>query len=301
MILKNMDEHSAELATIERLLLAEPADTVSRALKQDRATILNSLKHQRDSAYHLDFYFKESRDWVVLHDLRLEMGENVAQIDHLLINRQLDIYVVESRFYNSDIKIDDKGDFHCLYNKKPVIMSSPVARNLRHIDFLHQYLGQNGLLPTRLGLTIKPRYHNIVLVSPTSRVTRPNDAGDSFPEVVAADRFLNAFKRAQHEYPLTDFVNLARQLTPEALHGMAARLAQRHFPRSIDFAERYGLKHGEYSEEVEDCGESCRCSMCQKRITSRVARYCYTNREMFAGKVYCFSCQRSITLQAGNA
>lgn len=300
MILKNMDEHAAELATIERLLLSEPADPVSRALKKDRAAILNSLKHQRDSAYHLDFYFKDSPDWVVLHDLRLEMGEDVARIDHLLIGRQLDIYVVESRYYNADVKIDEKGDFHCLFNKKPVIMASPVARNLRNIEFLRQFLNHNGLLPTRLGLTIKPRYHNVVLVSPTSRVSRPNGVSDAFPEVIAADRFLAAFKKAQHEFPLTDFVNLARQLTPEALGDLASRLAQRHFPRSIDFAERYGLKH-EGGDEVEDCGENCHCAMCQKRITTRVARYCYTNREVFAGKVYCFSCQRSIAIQAGNA
>ena len=293
MILKNMDEHAAELATIERLLLSEPQDPVFRAL--------NSLKHQRDSAYHLDFYFKESPDWAVLHDLRLEMGEHVAQIDHLLISRQLDIYVIESRYYNSDVKLDERGDFHCLINKKPVTVTSPVARNRRHIEFLQLYLQQNGLLPTRLGLTIKPRYHNVVLLSPTSRLTRPGEADDTFPEVIRVDRFLASFSKAQHEFPLTDFVNLARQLSLDSLQEISIRLARRHIPRSIDFAERYGLKHEPREEALEDCGESCQCALCQKRITSRVARYCYTNRELFSGKVYCFSCQRSIALQAGNA
>lgn len=302
MILKSMDEHAAELATIERLLHSDPPDAISRALKKDRAAIHGSLKHQRDSTYHLDFFFKESQDWAVLHDLRLEIGEQVAQIDHLLIGRQLDIYVIESRYYNSDVKIDESGAFHCMVNKKPVMVASPIARNQRYVEFLQQYLRQNGLLPSRLGLTIKPRFHSVVLLSPTSRVTLLGHGGVLPAQLMRADVFLKAFKKSQHGEPLTDFVNLARQLSAEALHEIAYRLANRHIPRSIDFAARYGLRYEQRNEVEESPKEgSCRCAMCNKRITSRVARYCYTNKEAFAGKIYCFDCQREMSFQVGSA
>jgi len=301
MITKDMDEYAAELATIERLVNSDPAEPISLSLQKDRTAILRRLKHQRDATYHLDFYFKESPDWTLLHDLSLEMDDQSEQFDHLLIGRQLDIYVIDTRHYNADVRFDEDGNFQYIIDKKPISVASPLLANQRRAEFLQRYLADNGLLPHRLGLTIKPRIHSVVAVSPTSRVTAPKGCSEEACGVLRMDRFLLAFKKAQHEFPLSDFVNLARQLSPEALAGLSAKLSQRHIPRSVDYAGRYGLKHEDDLNSAScGCDEECRCAMCQKRITSRVARYCYTNRELFSGKVYCFSCQRSITLQVGN-
>ncbi|NTV47823.1 MAG: NERD domain-containing protein, partial [Chlorobiales bacterium] len=42
---------------------------------------------------------KNSKNWAVIHDLRLEHENQVAQIDHLMINRSFDFYVLESKNY----------------------------------------------------------------------------------------------------------------------------------------------------------------------------------------------------------
>jgi hypothetical protein len=297
MIIKEMDEHAAELSTLERLLQSEPPEDVTRALQRDRSTILSALKHERDSAYHLDFFFNDSPDWALLHDLRLEMGEQTAQIDHLLIGRQLDIYVIESKYYNAEVRVSAAGEFVYYFDKKPVTVPSPVVRNRHHIDFLGSYLECNGLLPQRLGLTVRPRFHSVVLLSPTSRLTLPARPGPEISEVMRADRFLQGFNRQLREPGLGDFVAMARQVTPEGLSTLATRLAQRHLPRGIDFAARYGLKQLT-ADAPEECEEGCHCERCQRRITSRVARYCRDNRQLFDGRVYCFDCQKGLAFQA---
>src|SRR3546814_954592 len=60
---------------------------------------------ERDSAYLIDFDYASSPNWAVIHDLRLEHGSRTAQIDHLLINRWMDVYVLETKHFHAGIKI----------------------------------------------------------------------------------------------------------------------------------------------------------------------------------------------------
>jgi hypothetical protein len=298
MIIKNMDEFAAELATIERLLLSDPTPEVATALQQDRSTILGSLQHKRDAAYHLDFYFTDTPDWVVIHDLRLEMGDTTAMFDHLLISRGLDIYVIESKYYNNSVRISEDGEFGYYVDNHPVVAPSPAERNRKNIEFLNNYLLKNGLLPTRFGLAIKPNFHNIVLVSPTSSVQLPRRDVDLGYEVVRSDYFLERFspKLPSGTRP-HDFVALARHIPTENLITMGNKLARRHMPRRIDLSRQYGVEH-KIAQHRETADSVEQCASCHKPITARVVRYCYDNRELFAGKAYCFDCQKGIAFQA---
>lgn len=298
MIIKNMDEYAADLATIERLLLSDPPQVVSIALQRDKSAILNALQHKRDAAYHLDFYFSESSDWAIFHDLHLEMGDAKATFDHLLINREMDIYVIETKHYNARVRINEKKDFFYYVGNRPISVVSPAERNQQHIDFLDSYLAGNGLLPTRFGLSIRPNFHNIVMVSPTASVQLPKRKIDLQCDVVRSDHFLEQIcKKSFNNSGVHDFVALARQFSSEALRDMAEKLAQRHIPRNINFSQRYGLESVPPShEKMSDGGEVC--ASCSKRITARVVRYCYDNYDLFAGKAYCFDCQKGIAFQA---
>jgi hypothetical protein len=296
MIIKNMDEYAAELATIERLLQSDPSPAIATALQQDRSTILGTLQHKRDAAYHLDFYFTATPDWAVIHDLCLEMGDDTVTFDHLLISRELDIYVIETKHYSANVQITEEKEFFYNVDNRPIAVTSPADRNQKNIKFLNSYLIQNGLLPTRFGLAIKPNFHNVVLVSPTSSVKLPRRNVDLGCEVVRSDIFLEHFNRTLPSGTgAHDFVTLARHISSETLNEMADKLARRHMPKRIDFSRRYGLDRGA-ELSTEDGVEQC--ANCRKRITARVVRYCYDNHELFAGKAYCFDCQKGITFQA---
>lgn len=298
MIIKNMDEYSAELAAIERLLLSDPAKSIAEALLRDRNTILSNLQHKRDAAYHLDFYFTDTPDWVILHDLRLEMGDASATIDHLLISREMDIYVIETKHYNARVRVDEAKQFFYMQDNRPLAVDSPAERNQRHIDFLANYLVINGLLPTRFGLAIRPNFHNIVLVSPTAEVQLPKRDIDLHCEIVRSDHFLERFNRKLISATGThDFIALARQVSSDNLRAMAEKIARRHIPRTVDFSRRYGLTTAGVFEEKDEEG-TVSCASCNKRITARVVRYCYDNQELFSGRAYCFDCQKGIAFKA---
>ena len=61
------------------------------------------IQGERDSAHYLDGYFKGGANHVVLHDLRFVLDGDVAQIDHLIINRAFGMYLVETKNYAGNL------------------------------------------------------------------------------------------------------------------------------------------------------------------------------------------------------
>lgn len=46
-----------------------------------------------------------------MHDLRFAFDGEVAQIDHLIINRAFGIYLIETKNYAGNLVINDHGEF----------------------------------------------------------------------------------------------------------------------------------------------------------------------------------------------
>jgi hypothetical protein len=84
--------------------------------------------------------YGESRNWAIIHDLRVEFGDLVAQIDHLVINRWLDIWVCESKHFSEGVAINNHGEFTAFFNHKPYGVPSPIEQNERHILILKRIL-----------------------------------------------------------------------------------------------------------------------------------------------------------------
>jgi hypothetical protein len=96
------------------------------------------IKGEAESAYLINFYYEASPNWAVIHDLRLERNGRTAQIDHLLINRWLECYVLESKHFHAGIKITEEGEFMRWNDYKHTYegMPSPLLQNERHITVL---------------------------------------------------------------------------------------------------------------------------------------------------------------------
>jgi hypothetical protein len=90
---------------------------------------------------------------------------------------------------------------------------------------------------------------------------------------------------------------LARLISAEDLGAMGDKLTRRHMPKRIDFNRHHSMESNAVKgAPIGDSDEQC--ASCHKRITARVVRYCYDNHELFAGKAYCFDCQKGIAFQA---
>lgn len=88
---------------------------------------------EKQAAYEIGFYFNQSKNIQVIHDLRIEINGRVAQIDHVLINRGLEVYVLQTKTFNSALTINDRGKFSTIAEGRMIGIASPIQQNARHI------------------------------------------------------------------------------------------------------------------------------------------------------------------------
>lgn len=135
MLIKTSDDKTQALETLEKLL--ERKDLTAsqhKAIKKELWAMRAGIKGENEAAYELDFNFENSKNSILLHDLRLEVNGRVAQIDHLLITRALVGFVFETKNFGSGIKIEENGEFlrWNAYQKCYEGMPSPIAQNQNH-------------------------------------------------------------------------------------------------------------------------------------------------------------------------
>lgn len=229
MLIKTADDQSARIASLE----AAAAGT-GPAAKQAAIELRNrkaGLRAERESAYLIDHEFGKTRNWAVIHDLRVEHGGRVAQIDHLLINRWLQVYVLETKGFHDGVKINDLGEFLRWNNfaKRYEGMPSPLTQNDRHIDVLRDVF-ETIELPTRMGVRISPEFMSFVLVSPNAQIQRPKKFDTS--RVIKADQLKQAIWRdIDDENPLVGLLKTAAKVvSADTVEQVAKALAAKHRP-----------------------------------------------------------------------
>jgi hypothetical protein len=190
------------------------------------------MKGEAESAYLIDFDYAKSPNWAVIHDLRLEFGGRVAQIDHLLINRWMDVYVLETKHFHAGLKITEEGEFLRWndFRKSYEGMPSPLEQNERHIAVLRDAMSKIEL-PERLGLRIAPSFNSFVLVSPSARITRSTKFDAS--RVIKADQLKkNIWKDIEGEGVFTMLKTVAKIVSGETVEYVAKQIAELHSPLS---------------------------------------------------------------------
>jgi hypothetical protein len=243
MIIKKMDSKQEEIAELTALLKGRPIPYQRFLIERELKAIRSGVSGEKDSAYYIDFYFGDSRNWAVIHDLRLEHKSQVAQIDHLLINRFFDMYVLESKNYSHRLKITPEGEFQIYYGKEYIGIPSPIEQNKRHIHLLNLFLKHHDILPKRIGMSIRSKFKNLILVSPKSIITRPPKKKFDTSSVIKADTLRTQIDREVDKVknPLADLATISKFSFSSTLMETARTLAGFHKPMKIDFKARFGL------------------------------------------------------------
>lgn len=239
MIIKSADSKDHDLSTLEGLL-AKADGRRQKLVTEELRKIRAGIRAEQESAYLLDFTFGKSKRTAVAHDLRLEVGGRVAQIDHLVIHHTHRFYVLETKSFAHGLKITEEGEFLRWngWTKNYEGMPSPVEQNRRHAMVLHEML-------ERLGYK-DPQIQCFVLVSSNARIDRP--PGERFPEVVKADQFLTALQKDIDASfgSVTGFLSgVSKAILGEPPDVLARKLAQMHRPIRFDFAGKFGIADGE--------------------------------------------------------
>jgi hypothetical protein len=311
MILKQADDKTPQITALESLLAHPRLPPDKKPGIEKELTLLRvGMKGEREAAYEIDFYSGAHKNRVVIHDLRLELNGRVAQIDHLVINRLMEVFVVETKHFSQSISINETGEFTAWYNGKGSGIPSPLEQNKRHIEILRE-LFQTLEMPSRLGFTLKPDFHSVVLVSKNARITRPKNFDSS--GVIKTDQFESWVQ--QHLDGLSP-LRLAKLVGDETLVDIGRQLILRHTPIKPDYLGKFGIEARTLvaprvapepaipTPETETKPDSqpgtekkskLMCESCNASVSYNVAKFCWLNKKRFGGNVYCMDCQKSIS------
>ena len=237
----------------------------------------------------------------VIHDLRLEVDGRVAQVDHLIIDRLLTIWVCESKHFAGGVGVNDHGEWVTFFGGRPNGIPSPIDQNRRHVAVLHDVFERKLVEPKkRLGMTIKPQFKSVILVSNNARISRPKTkaaaaAVDELDSVMKVEKLQAAIDRDAESRSVTA---MARVVSSETIERLARDLVALHRPIRMDWAARFGLT----SRPIPPLSTSARpasprpkrtCESCGASISDGVARYSAEHGERFGGRILCMSCQKA--------
>ena len=109
MLIKQADDYRDVLRALEQQAAHGGLD--AKRARDELRIRQAGIKGEKDAAYLIDFDYARSANWAVIHDLRVEHDGRTAQIDHVLINRWMDVYVLETKHTWGGIKITEEGEF----------------------------------------------------------------------------------------------------------------------------------------------------------------------------------------------
>lgn len=241
MIIKDRDDKTVQINELESLL-PQAAETQRKRIEEELRNVRAGGKAEKDAAYLIDFDFRDSKNTAVIHDLRLEINGRVAQIDHLIISRTMDIFVLESKSFHAGMKITEEGEFLKWNDRKKTFegIPSPLAQNDRHITVLKDALNRIDL-PSRMGLKLTPSLHSVVLIDSKVRIDRPKhfDTGN----IIKADMLTPYLDKAieRKSDGLNVFGALAKVVSREAIEQLARGLVALHKPSTFDYKAKFGI------------------------------------------------------------
>jgi hypothetical protein len=308
MLIKSADDKKSQIAILENLLSHQRVPAEKRPLiERELRNLSIGMATERQATYEIDFYAAPSKNLFVIHDLRLEIAGRVAQIDHLLMNRALEVFVLETKTFSTGLSINDRGEFSTFYGAKEVGIPSPVEQNARHISVLKDAFKEIGL-PKRLGIPLQPSFNSVVLVSPKALIKRPKtDNLDA--SIIKLDQFFSWYNEKMDHLSLKDAVGMLKVCSSETVKNFGEKLLALHKPGRVDYIKKFGLGEALLGKEPVkpiDAGaggalpvtaststEKAQyfCASCRNSIAPVVAKYCWNNKTRFGGKAYCRGCQ----------
>lgn len=308
MILKEQDDRWRDIRILEGFLKDPRCDLrVKGRIENEIRKLKAGDRGERTAAHVLDTRYGKSANWILMHDLRVVHDGEVAQIDHLLVNRLLDFWVLESKNFANGVKINDHGEFVTFIDNRPRGADSPIEQNRRHLMILQRMIDGGGLtLPTRLGFTLKPRLRSLILISGGS-ISRPRVPVAGIETVIRSDQAPTYIDKADARGNALD---VARLIGKERLVELGAHLMALHQPIQFDWERRlFGSAsrpdrappvaatpslrsggQGPTSTKTLPKTELA-CEDCSVEVTKGIAHYCRQHGERFDNRLLCRPCQ----------
>lgn len=246
---------------------------------------------------HLDERFERSRDHAVLHDIRIDTGDgDVAQIDHLVLNRFAEPWVIETKSAVGGLEIDRTGQWFRRDRASVVPIPSPVRQAERQASAIGRLDYDRKLpLPSRIRLFGGLDVRALVVVADRTPISVPDNPSED------VTRELNRVVRCDQigqriwddwQYPVQCEGVAGFQTWTRTLLAPLRLIGCRHLSKMSEELSRLALP------------SVGRCATCQRTITDKEEAYCRSRSQLFNSELHCYSCQQTLrdrTIAANSA
>ncbi|MBP8019246.1 MAG: NERD domain-containing protein [Hylemonella sp.] len=298
MLIKSADDKSKRLALLEDLQKSSLLDARQKEwLRDELRRCKAGMDGERAAAFYLDGHYKDGQNNVLLHDLRFQVDGEVAQIDHLVINRTGYMVLIETKNYSGDVEVNAHGEFTVRYGKERYGIPSPYEQSRRHERIL-------GKLLERLEISTRtdklPEFHNVVMMHPKAIIERPDPKALDTSFLIKADQF-----PAWHE-KLVDgigtggiFKALFNVRSPDTIKEWGEKLKRQHRPQDLldlpPFMQPKPTAPVPVAQPKaepppvadESLAKKLICAHCRAKISYPEGKFCWNNVKRFGGLQYC--------------
>jgi len=312
MLLKSADDKSKRLTLLEDLQQSPFLDFQQKKwLREELQRCKKGIQGERESAYYLDNHFKGGENHVVLHDLRFVLDGEVAQIDHLVLNRAGHFFLIETKNYSGDLVINEHGEFTVHYDQDAFGIPSPWEQSRRHERILVKILDR---LEISGRLDKHPDFHHVVMMHSKAIIKRPDPTvfdtsflikADQFPTwhgkfavKVGAGTLIKALfnirsletiaewgEKLKRQHRAPDLLALPEFMKPKARNPESSALASPAKAPATMPVQITPCSRPIASEEAPV--KKLICAQCGSKITYPEGKFCWNNSKRFGGLQYC--------------
>ena len=241
MVLKEIDKQKEEdIKILKEKLKLSKNEKQKYLIKQELSKLETGLQGEKETAYFIDFNLKDSENYVILHDLRLEINGLTAQIDHLLINKALGVILVETKNTKAEVTINDDGTMLYEYGKnKSYNQANPLEQSRRHELVVEKILDKYNM---------KLNILSYVVFLPNVKIKNKTLPKNFLRSDTFYDSIYNEFTHSPKKI-LSATVKLVMNKMPSTkeLTNIGNILVSEHKPTNIDYDAKYKIK-----KEVEE-------------------------------------------------
>jgi hypothetical protein len=313
MLLKSADDRSKRVRLLESLITSPALDAKQKEwVHQELDRLRKGIQGEKSAAHYLDSYIGESKNHVLIHDLRIVVDGSVAQIDHMLMNRSGSIIMLETKNFNGNVSINELGEFTVSYGPRQFGIPSPIEQSKRHEKILTQLLSNLGIEP-RVGGRFD--FFHMVLMDPKATITRPQSKTFDANQVMKADMFPKWHKEWIEKDPsmVETFRFLANVRSQETIQEWGKKLIDQHQPSDLlelpPFIQprtappaptpkpvtREPTANQEQARSTTPATDSppssiakkLICAHCNAKISFPEGKFCWGNERRFGGLQYC--------------
>lgn len=287
MLVKLRDSTPSKIDVLERIMASENGSQE----RLDVRSAIARMKADTTTGKACDFlnnWFADSSDWMLIHDLRLEIGRSLAVANHVLIDRGLRFYWLDTHYMDCGLTIHPSGACTAHYAGDNKICSTPIASPLRKLQkdlrTFSQAVRQAQSQLGWSGLVKQPIIQGYVLTSSSIKNSVPRDGSvDTSPLISKDSLFSLIWESREGENCLW-----SRRTSQDTLREVASALIEQHSPVVKPALFEQGVVAGNNQKTDDD---SAHCYYCRKGVSEDEREHSFRNMDVYDGRVVCFKCQ----------